>query len=283
MYTKLMLPSFLRTLACCAVIFCLSVALAAQSSSSIESTAALPDAPKPQTQDRDAATLRNLPRNFLHDQAAIWTSPARLRAHDLEWLVPLGVVTGVAIATDHTTMTQVVSYDSGFNQANVNASNVLIGGFIASPALLYGLGHFQGSEHAQEAGILTGEAMLDGVVVEQGIKLMAWRERPAADNAHGHFFQSSTGLDSSFPSSHSLIAWAAASSIASEYHSPWIKLSVYSAAAGVSLTRVMGREHFPSDVLVGAASGWLIGHYVVHRHRRHASAAVVGSGSHLHP
>ncbi len=242
----------------------------------------LPDAPQAQTQDRDAATLRNLPRNFLQDQAGIWTSPVRLRAHDLEWLVPLGVATGVAIATDHTTMSQVVSCDPGFNQANVNASNVLIGGFIATPALLYGWGYFEENEHAQEVGILTGEAMLDGVVVEQGMKLMAWRERPAADNANGHFFQSSVGLDSSFPSSHSLIAWAAASSIASEYHSPWVKLFVYSAATSVSLTRVMGREHFPSDVLVGAACGWLIGHYAVHRHRRHTSAVVVGNGSHLH-
>ena len=31
--------------------------------------------------------------------------------------------------------------------------------------------------------------------------------------------------------------------------------------------RVLGREHFPSDVLVGSAVGWMIGRYVVHRHR----------------
>jgi membrane-associated phospholipid phosphatase len=41
---------------------------------------------------------------------------------------------------------------------------------------------------------------------------------------------------------------------------------VYSAATGVSLTRVLGQEHFPSDVLVGGAAGWLIGRYVVRRH-----------------
>jgi hypothetical protein len=249
-----------------------SFAIQGQTPQSTESSASLPDAPKPQVQDKDTVTLRNLPKNFLKDQGAIWTSPARIRAHDLEWLLPLGVATGVAFATDHHTMTQVVSNDPSFNQANVTASNVLIGGFIATPVFLYGWGHFEKNEHAQEAGILTGEAMLDGLVVEQGMKLMTWRERPNVDNANGHFYQSAAGFDSSFPSSHSLIAWAAASAIASEYHSPWTQIIVYSAATGVSLTRVMGQQHFPSDVLVGAATGWLIGHYVVHRHRRHSIA-----------
>jgi membrane-associated phospholipid phosphatase len=28
----------------------------------------------------------------------------------------------------------------------------------------------------------------------------------------------------------------------------------------------MGQEHFPSDVLLGATGGWLIGHYVFRAH-----------------
>jgi hypothetical protein len=34
----------------------------------------------------------------------------------------------------------------------------------------------------------------------------------------------------------------------------------------VSLMRVLGQEHFPTDVLVGGAAGWLIGHYVFEKH-----------------
>ena len=88
------------------------------------------------------------------------------------------------------------------------------------------------------------------------------------DNARGQFFQSSAGADSSFPSAHSLVAWSAASALAAEYPSPWTQFALYSAATGVSLTRVMGQQHFPSDVLVGSSLGWLIGHYVVKRHNR---------------
>ncbi|MGB7549761.1 MAG: phosphatase PAP2 family protein [Terracidiphilus sp.] len=230
-------------------------------------TAALPDAPQAQTEP--AVTLRDTPRNILHDQVAIWTSPARIGVRDLEWLAPLAVATGAAIATDHRAMSQVVSHDSSFNNANTNASNIMIGGFIAAPVALYGFGHFQKSAHAREAGILSGEAMIDSVVVEQGMKLIFWRERPALDSARGRFFQSGVGIDSSFPSSHSVVAWSAAAAIASEYPSRWTQLFVYSAATGISLNRVLGQQHFPSDVLVGSAAGWLVGRYVArHHHRR---------------
>lgn len=226
----------------------------------------LPEAPQPQAQ---TATIRTIPGDILHDQAVIWTSPARIRAHDLVWLLPLGAATGVAIATDQRAMRDVVSHNTSFNNANLNASNALVGGFVAAPVAMYGYGFFEHHPHAREAGILTGEAMVDGLVVEQGMKLIFWRERPSVDAYRGRFFQSSAGADSSFPSTHTVIAWSAAATIAGEYPSRWTQLAAYSAATGVSLTRVLGQEHFPSDVLVGSAAGWLVGHYVTHRHPWH--------------
>ena len=225
--------------------------------------ASLPAAPVPQI---PAPTLRNTPAHLLSDQKAIWTSPARLRTHDLRWLVPLAAATGAGIATDHRASTSVVSRDPGFNQANVNASNVLIGGFLAAPVALYGFGHLRNDAHAHETAILSGEALLDGVVVEQGVKLLTFRERPALDNGRGLFYQSSAGVSSSFPSSHAVLAWSEAAVLAGEYRSRWSRLAVYSLATGVSLTRVLGQEHFPSDVLVGSAAGWLVGHYVYRTH-----------------
>jgi membrane-associated phospholipid phosphatase len=98
--------------------------------------------------------------------------------------------------------------------------------------------------------------------VEQRLKLIFWRERPNVDNARGLFFQSTAGWDSSLPSSHGVLAWSAAAVIAAADPSRWTQLGVYSLASGVSLTRVLGQEHFPTDVLVGSIAGWLIGHYV---------------------
>lgn len=249
------------------VLLCLLIMVVAQpavAQAAVRSGAAIPEAPQPQEQQ--AVTVRSSPQDVLRDQPVIWTSPARIRAKDLKWLVPLTLATGAAIATDHRAMRDVVSRDPSFNNASVNASNALVGGFIAMPVAIYGFGHFHQDEHARQAGILAGEALVDGLVVEQGMKLISWRERPNVDDARGRFFQSSAGVDSSFPSSHCVVAWATASAIAGEYSSRWTQVAVYSAATGVALTRVMGQEHFPSDVLVGSAAGWLIGHYVVHRH-----------------
>lgn len=234
--------------------------------------APLPDAPVVQSEDKEAVTVRNTPMHFVSDQKAIWTSPIRLRPHDLKWLLPLGAAAGAAIATDHRTMSSVVSQDASFNQASVNASNVLIGGFLAAPVALYGIGRYKDDPHAREAGILSGEALLDGVVVEQGMKLVFWRERPSQDNARGLFFQGHAGVNSSFPSSHATLAWSAAAVFAEEYPSRWKQIGVYSLATGVSMTRVLGQQHFPTDVLVGSAAGWLVGHYVYRVHHRHSTS-----------
>ncbi len=218
----------------------------------------LPDAPE--------LTVRHLPLDILKDQKAVWTSPARLRTRDLAWLAPLAAATAAAIATDSRTATTVVSRDPGFNQANVNLSNVLIGGFAATPAVLFGLGYYESDEHAREAGLLGAEALADGVVVEQGLKLVFFRERPFQDNGRGLFFQGSAGANGSFPSSHSVLAWATAAVLAEEYPSRWVQAGVYTAATATSLTRVLGEQHFPSDVLLGGAAGWLVGHYVAKKH-----------------
>ena len=63
-----------------------------------------------------------------------------------------------------------------------------------------------------------------------------------------------------------MLAWTLAAVLAGEYPSKWMQVGVYTVASGVSLTRVLGQEHFPSDVLVGGTAGWLIGHYVFQKH-----------------
>ena len=259
---------------CACLLFCVSyLPLQAQNTTSNHrndnGASALPDAPQP-NMDKDAVTLRKMPTNILKDQEAIWTSPLRLRTSDLKWLIPLAAATGVSLGTDRYTMQSVVSHDANFNQRSVDVSNILTGGLLAAPVAFYGVGYLKGDERARETGLLGAEAILNGLVVEQGLKLVTWRERPAQDNARGLFFQGNAGVDSSFPSSHSLLTWSAASVIASEYPSRWAQVGVYTLASGVSLTRVLGEQHFPTDVLVGSATGWLLGRYVyrTHHHQR---------------
>jgi membrane-associated phospholipid phosphatase len=235
---------------------------------------ALPEAPLPQAgalvplAGDQRVTLRATPANILKDQGAIWTSPARVRINDLKWLVPLVLVSAAAMTTDRQAVTSTISHDRTFNHDNDIASNVLTAGLIVAPVALFGRSQLHTDEHAREAGILGAESMIDGVVVEQGLKLIFWRERPSADGGRGRFFQTSAGTDSSFPSSHSVISWASAAELAGEYPGKWVGFTAYTAAAGVSITRVLSLEHFPSDVVVGSAAGWLIGRYVYRKRHR---------------
>ena len=43
-----------------------------------------------------------------------------------------------------------------------------------------------------------------------------------------------------------------ADKLAGEYSKPWQQVGIYTLATGVSLTRVLGQEHFPTDVLLGS-------------------------------
>jgi len=227
-----------------------------------QSAAQLPDAPTPAPA---APTLRNIPRNLLHDQVGIWTSP--LRASDGDWAMGLFFVASAgALGSEDTNIMQhhFLNQDTA-SHANT-ASTGLTGLLGAAPVAYYGFGYLRHDSDAEQTGILAGEAVVDGLAVNEIFKISSRRERPALDNARGRFFQPGVGFDSSFASNHSVVAWSSATVIASESDRPLIKIAAYGLAAGVSSTRVIGRDHFPSDVFVGSAVGWMIGRYVLHHH-----------------
>ena len=225
----------------------------------------LPDAPGVP----GSVTVKGLPLAILKDQVAIWTSPIRIRPDDLFWLLPLGAATGVTLSTDTDTM-QRIPVDHTYNKNNVNVSNGVLAGEIAIPVILFGTSVLNGNDHAHETAVLSGEAIADSVIVDEVLKVAFRRERPLYNNAAGNFFVSNGG--NSFPSSHSVLAWTTAAVIAGEYPSVWKQVGIYTAATAVSLTRVLGQEHFPTDVLVGGAAGWLIGHYVLRKHGQYRTA-----------
>jgi membrane-associated phospholipid phosphatase len=203
---------------------------------------------------------------MLGDALHVLISPTYLRPRDLKWVLPLAGATAAALNTDTQVMTDVVSQNPSFNQTAINISDGLRYGFIAAPLSMVAIGSHNSDGKLRETGILATEAWVDAYVFGDIVKLASFRERPYQDNARGRFYVGSAGYDSSFVSGHSLVAWSSAAAIAQEYKSPWVALGVYTAATGVSVTRVLGQQHFPTDALLGSACGWLIGHYVVRAH-----------------
>lgn len=266
-----------------------------QAASSGPSTveAALPDAPTPalsndpghgsqaaddvplQDQPHPQVTFTSVPKHFFFDEVHIFTGPAYIRGGDLKWLVPLAAATATGVATDHYTMTQVVSRDPSFNNSANTASDWLRNTAIGVPVVFAGLGHLTHNDHMRESGILGGEAMIDAYLFDEVVKLSSWRERPKVDEARGQFFVGKAGTDSSFVSGHSIIAWSSAAVLAGEYPSTWHNVLIYTLATGTSLNRVLAQQHFPTDALLGGVSGWLIGHYVFRAHH-HAPRKAAG-------
>ena len=227
-----------------------------------QSATQTPDAPTPAP---DALTLRNAPRNFLHDQAGIWTAP--LRASQGEAVMGLLLIASAgALGSEDANIMQHHFLDLNTASHASTASTGLVGILGAVPAAYYGFGRMRHNSDMEKTGYLAGEAMADGLAVNEVFKLSSRRERPNVDNARGLFFQPGAGWNSSFASSHSVLAWSSATVLASRSHHLLYKVGLYGMASGVTVARVVGRDHFPSDVYVGSAVGWLIGRYVLHHH-----------------
>jgi membrane-associated phospholipid phosphatase len=211
--------------------------------------------------------LFRLPLNIVGDSFRIFTSPIYLRPADLRWGLPLAAATGISFSQDTHVARDVVSHNPGFNNTADNVSYDLLYGYVAGSVAMYGGGLASHNGHLRETGLLSGEAEIDSEIFDTVVKLASFRERPsAATNYSGSFYQTSAGVDSSFISGHAITTWSAAAAIAAEYPAPWKQALIYTGAGATSLTRVMAEKHFPTDVLLGSAAGWLIGHYVVRAH-----------------
>jgi membrane-associated phospholipid phosphatase len=219
-------------------------------------------------------------RNLLSDQKAIWTAPSRLHWADGAWLFPLAGVTTGAFLTDRSAAHS-LSNDPAALRHYRNFSDYGLAAFVGVGAGAYLFGRVSHNDHASETGVLAGEAALDSLAVNTLLKFSFGRDRPFQGQGQGLFFQHG----SSFPSDHAAVAWSIASVFAHEYPGPLTQILSYGMATAVSLSRVRGKEHFPSDVIVGSAMGWLIGREVYRRHHdsRMGGLAVRSLSGNFHP
>jgi capsule assembly protein Wzi/PAP2 superfamily protein len=211
--------------------------------------------------DRDNRVGLPLLKNIALDQKALWIGPSRLRFVDAGWLVPLGGATAAMLATDTEYSKHLsnspnrIKYSKDLSKYGLGAMGGVTGG-------LWLWGHLTHDDHKIETGVLAGEAGVDSMAVFYPLKYAFGRERPLTDAYRGRFGVSGN----SFPSGHATLAWSMASVIAHEYPGPLTSLFAYGLASAVSASRITAKQHFPSDVFVGSAIGWLEGMYVYRKH-----------------
>ena len=203
----------------------------------------------------------SLLKNITLDQKSIWTSPFHLHWDDATWLFPFTTVTALSVATDRSFIHALSSDPQKLNRYRhfSNDSAVALAGLGAGSYIWSYISH---SEHQRETGILTGEAVIDSLLTTQALKYTFGRERPTADQGRVDFFKHGNA----FPSDHAAAAWSAATVIAHEYPGFVTQTLAYGLATAVSASVVLGKDHSPSDALVGSAMGWLVGRYVYRAH-----------------
>jgi membrane-associated phospholipid phosphatase len=138
---------------------------------------------------------------------------------------------------------------------------------------LYLIGRVDGNRRVQSLGLHSVESIMVANVVGVSIKLLAGRQRPYVDTKVPDSFQLFRGFAGdqfrSFPSGHTITAFAFASTVTRESqfwwpHATWfVGTAFYGGATLVGLSRIYNNQHWASDVMGGAAIGTLVGLKVV--------------------
>src|SRR6266446_6393756 len=199
---------------------------------------------------------------FVRDQREIWTSPAKLRFSDTEWLVPLSGITAGLFVTDRDSSRHLSQNPTTISHYKT-LSNAGVAALVGGAGGMWVMGRVKHNEHWSETGFLAGEAALNSLVAVESFKYSLRRERPYQGDGSGSFFQSG---GTSFPSEHAAAAWSVAGVIAHEYPGPFTKIMAYGLASLVSVSRVKAHQHFPSDVVVGSVIGNLVAQNIYSRH-----------------
>jgi membrane-associated phospholipid phosphatase len=152
-------------------------------------------------------------------------------------------------------------------------------------AALGAYGYIFRNDKMQTTTWLATQAYITGGAIESVLKFLTGRQRPyftdstkvqAEPTFYGPFYKPPKDVNgkttnSSFPSGHTTVAFAAATVFAMEYHNkPLVPLLAYSAATLIGISRIAENKHWATDVLTGAAVGYLTGKLVVNNYHRYA-------------
>jgi membrane-associated phospholipid phosphatase len=148
---------------------------------------------------------------------------------------------------------------------------------------MYAVGRVSKSDRLAELGLRGTEALFVGEGFADVLKYSFGRARPFVDTVSPNpdDWQLLRGLHRgdpyrSFPSGHTVAAFAAAAAVSAETSRWWPQATyygigpmLYGGAVAVGVSRMYENRHWASDVIMGAAIGTFAGTKVVRYHRTH--------------
>jgi membrane-associated phospholipid phosphatase len=215
------------------------------------------------------------------------TSPFRATSSDWLKIGAFGVVTTATILFADKPVNR-LALRIRDNKSVVNASQYVtnFGGSYEgyTLAVLGAYGLIFKKEKEKTTTLLATQAYVTAAAIETAIKYLTGRQRPSYNDPvtgatnhtfHGPFAHFLNGSFESFPSGHTTVAFAAATVFAMEYKDiKIVPIIAYSAATAIGLSRIVQNQHWASDVLVGAALGFLSGRQVVNNYHRYSKIQI---------
>jgi membrane-associated phospholipid phosphatase len=145
---------------------------------------------------------------------------------------------------------------------------------------MYAVGHVTKVDRLEELGLHGTEALVLGEFSGWVIKVAVGRQRPFVQprNPHSYGFLRGFSDDKyrSFPSGHTVAAFAAAAAVTSQTSAWWpssryyIGTAMYGGAVLAGVSRMYDNRHWASDVIVGAGIGTFAGLKVIRFNSSHA-------------
>jgi len=216
-------------------------------------------------------SLRKLPANLLADQKDIWLFPTKIAHGEYIWptIGILGVTAGFVATDAHSAPPFRTTTDfSGFNRVFSSGNTAAF--MAAVPAAMYGIGLYRKDSYAQGTALLAGEAVADGFLLDIPLKAITARRQPLKYSGNGPYTDSffsgnhNPFHSGGFYSEHAMVSMAIATVIARRYRSHrWVPFVAYGLASAISFSRVTRSDHFPGDVVLGGAIGFVIARYAV--------------------
>ncbi len=144
-----------------------------------------------------------------------------------------------------------------------------MGGPTVLPATvgIFGATLVVGDKRLQDAAFTSMQSVMFAGAITSMLKFTFGRYRPNADDGPYRF--DSFSRHSSFPSGHATLAFAVVT--------PWVlyypnvaTYTLFALSTGTAVARIALDKHWPTDVLAGAAIGFLTARYLTNRHLRDA-------------
>ena len=246
----------------------------AQSAASNSSTSRSSTNTPPDPADLEVS-WRKMPARFLHDEKDMWLFPVKL-GEGKNWIPTAIVVGGTALfIKEDPPLERKVRQTDIFSEYNKVLKSSVSGGIIVVvPVGFYAISLLRHDSYGQGTAMLAGEAVANDAILMIVLKAITRRARPSEFPPNGAYndtffatHNSFLGKGSSFPSGHAMMAFSVADVFAQRYrHHKWVPYVAYTLATAISFSRVTTGAHFPSDVFIGAATGFAISHFDVMRH-----------------